>query len=414
MPLVDAVTWNAMIAAFSRSGASPIQENCALHLFWRMQAFVPISGTLFHAARLVHATYLSMPPICLLRVLFLSNALTVKISLIRTDRSCQLTCLFRHNELLKRKACMFFAVWVSLPPSWFASLVLLARFIIPPPWLPSLNPRTKPLFGVYNISGILIISSPWCTLSNFLNCFALSLFRYFATRLSHQNEMDTTWPNLLHFKQIARTRLHTQTCRSSHLFSICPGLLGQVQFNSYPCKLTTTRLHRVEIQLDGFSHLVAYCLKKLSFVGVYGESREPNPGCDRWRSYPIRQGRRLILVLGSQARVVRKKPFLSCTGLTVVSPWMLARDSETQVKNKGKIPYSQERESYSSGLTFLTTGNRTTKANMKEALIVLIKKVFHPNDLSQFWPISLCNVSYKIISKMLENRLKLILPDIIS
>lgn len=60
---------------------------------------------------------------------------------------------------------------------------------------------------------------------------------------------------------------------------------------------------------------------------------------------------------------------------------------------------------------------QVTKAmpiDVNSTFITLIPKVSRDNDFSKYRPIILCNVLYKIVSKSLANRLKCILPFIIS
>ena len=63
-------------------------------------------------------------------------------------------------------------------------------------------------------------------------------------------------------------------------------------------------------------------------------------------------------------------------------------------------------------LEFLNTGYMEPDLNYTH--IVLIPKIKSPEKMYDYRRISLCNVIYKIISKVLANRLKLILPQLIA
>lgn len=61
---------------------------------------------------------------------------------------------------------------------------------------------------------------------------------------------------------------------------------------------------------------------------------------------------------------------------------------------------------------FFRTGKLLPEWN--QTLIALIPKVPQPESVTQLRPISLCNFCYKIIAKVIENRLKPLLNDLIS
>lgn len=61
----------------------------------------------------------------------------------------------------------------------------------------------------------------------------------------------------------------------------------------------------------------------------------------------------------------------------------------------------------------ILNGDRPSPSVINKTLIVQIQKVKNPSHASEFRPISLCNVVFKIITKTIANRLKCILPHII-
>ena len=61
---------------------------------------------------------------------------------------------------------------------------------------------------------------------------------------------------------------------------------------------------------------------------------------------------------------------------------------------------------------FLRTGRFDDRLNLTN--ICLISKMVRPNRMTELRPISLCNVGYKIISNVLCQRLKGLLPNLIS
>lgn len=58
--------------------------------------------------------------------------------------------------------------------------------------------------------------------------------------------------------------------------------------------------------------------------------------------------------------------------------------------------------------------DKSFPVNVNDTSICLIPKSENPQNIKHFWPISLCNMSYKIVSKVLVNRILPKLNGIIS
>lgn len=56
----------------------------------------------------------------------------------------------------------------------------------------------------------------------------------------------------------------------------------------------------------------------------------------------------------------------------------------------------------------------TSLSSINQTYITLIPNLKKPTKMIDFSPIGLCNVIYKIISNILDNKIKLILPQIVS
>ena len=50
---------------------------------------------------------------------------------------------------------------------------------------------------------------------------------------------------------------------------------------------------------------------------------------------------------------------------------------------------------------------------MNHSVIALVPKIYNVSKVDEFRPIACCNVSYKVISKIMAARLALVLPDLI-
>eukprot|EP01018_Ginkgo_biloba_P033947 Gb_18416 [translate_table: standard] len=74
---------------------------------------------------------------------------------------------------------------------------------------------------------------------------------------------------------------------------------------------------------------------------------------------------------------------------------------------QGKLEY------YQKGFVKNVARSQGSLGRLNATLIALISKEKGPMTFDKFRPISLCNVLYKIITKLMENRLKLILPKLI-
>ena len=75
--------------------------------------------------------------------------------------------------------------------------------------------------------------------------------------------------------------------------------------------------------------------------------------------------------------------------------------------------WSTEREAVTREVLHVLRGGSIADG-WNESIVVLIPKVRNPNRIKDLCPISLCNVVYKLVSKVLANRLKVILDELIS